>query len=166
LLLLELQLQILLLRQRLALHLQQILLALIELKLQLVDLRLGRADLRADRGIDEPLLRERRMGERQGEGEERHEFLHAPYMGERRCGCEHGSQRGAAGGVPSQRLRPLPAPIPISCVMTSAAIRFLAILGTVALTLAGCKPPPGGWGGYSNNSPYALPEYHGGYTPN
>jgi hypothetical protein len=40
----------------------------------------------------------------------------------------------------------------------------LIILG-LALALAACRPPPGGWGSYSNNNPYALPEYHGGATP-
>jgi hypothetical protein len=39
------------------------------------------------------------------------------------------------------------------------------IIASLALLLAGCTPPKGGWDNYNNYNPYALPEYHGGYTP-
>lgn len=49
---------------------------------------------------------------------------------------------------------------PIFTVM----VRFLIIAVAFAL-LAACKPPPGGWGGHTNDAPYEAPGNHGGYTP-
>lgn len=49
--------------------------------------------------------------------------------------------------------------------MSISTIRLLFLASLIGLALSGCKPPSGGWNGYSNDNPYALPEYHGGYTP-
>jgi len=45
-------------------------------------------------------------------------------------------------------------------------MRCALILASLAVMLAACTPPPGGWGNYSNYNPYAVPGNHGGYTPN
>ena len=39
------------------------------------------------------------------------------------------------------------------------------VIASLVLVTAGCTPPSGGWGRYSNANPYDLPSNRGGYTP-